>query len=126
MKFYGSITNRLEEQMVGRPSPVVGIGGYLSYWSDRNPYYVESIEYYKNGNIKALNLIAPKCHSKACYSNDWEIETFEQTIARAKKGEYMDRRIVWKTRSGSYTVNGLKDGTPFLIGHCDKYYDYEF
>lgn len=126
MKFYGSITNRLEEQMIERPTPVVGIGGYLSYWSNRNPYYVESIEYFKNGNIKALNLIAPKCYSKGEYSNNWDIETFEETMARAERGEYMGRKVVKKTRSGAYTTTGTKDGTPYLVGHCDKYYDYEF
>lgn len=129
MNWYGSVENRIAETMTGRPEPKIGLGGYLSFWSDRQPYYIENIDYYKNGNIKSLKLVEPIYrHKGEAYmgNNNWDIETWEQTKSRIDKGEPLRRETVKKTRGGKWTTDGTKKGTPYLIGKVEKYYDYEY
>ena len=108
MKLYGNLMNRFME-CKQEIIPEVGMGATELSYSDRNPYTIIEV-------ISKNKIIVQEDNAKLIgepYSQEWEITPNPkgkiETLIQTKRG--------WKI---------LKGCTRFIIGHREKYFDYEF
>ena len=86
MKWYGSVTNRIEENRQYVPSIEVGTGVTEYLYTDRHPYEVTKVIDQKHVYIRPMGY---KCVGGA-YSNDWELYSLpdDPEIYLTKRGKY--------------------------------------
>jgi len=118
MRWYGSVQNRLAENMTGQPKPQVGMGATECLWSDREPY--EIIEVKDERHITVRRMAAKRIDNNGMsecqeyeYSSDpnGSIHNLFFTKQGRWREKYADR---------SLGCNG------WFIGFAEKYYDYSF
>lgn len=106
---HGSFQNRMME---GKQdiTPEIGMGATKLSYSDRDPYTI--IEIISKNKIVVQEDDAENI-GEVCYDQNWRItpnpKGHKITLINTKKG--------WKVLGGC---------TRFIIGHREKYYDYEF
>ena len=106
---HGSFQNRMME---GKQEiiPEVGMGATELGYSDRNPYTIVEII---SKNKIVVQADDAENVGEVCYDQNWKITPnpngHKKTLIQTKKG--------WKVFKGC---------TRFIIGHREKYYDYEF
>lgn len=116
-RWYGSISNRIEENKMYCKTIEIGTPVTRYYWSDREPYEVVAIVNQKHLFLRKMDAIA--CGEPM--SNTWQIVSnpTNQTI------EVMRRYKKW------YQVlhkNGKLEFSELALsfGRAEKYFDYEF
>lgn len=117
-KWYGNLTNRIEEDRQYTPEIKVGTGMTEYLWSDRHAYEVIAVKDQKHVTVREYD---HKLKGDA-FSNDWELisNPENRTKEMNKRGKY------W------YEVHSYADGTKHYerkhvsFGVADYYYDYEF
>ena len=109
MKWYGNLTNRIME---GKQDivPEIGMGATKLSYSDRDPYTI--VEILSKSRI-VVQADRAENVGEVCYDQNWKITPdpngHKLTLINTKNG--------WKV---------LKGCTRFIIGHREKYFDYEF
>lgn len=123
-KFYGSLNNRLMEE-VKNPEPEVGMGVTESMYSDRHAWYVAEITK-KNakGEVTEIRLVRATYKCNDYFAGNWTVFPFEkadveQTIRiKRTRPDKFGRRF--------WTYGGKMEGTKFILGHADEYEDPSF
>ena len=117
-KWYGSVQNRLAENMSGQPKPEVGMGCTECMWSDRHPY--EIIEVIDDRHIVVRSMNARRTDGNGM--SDCQSYEFTSNPDGIIKRLFLTKEGRWRERVGK---NGLGcDG--WFIGFADKYHDYSF
>lgn len=85
-KWYGNLTNRLEENRQFCEEITVGTGMTEYSWSDRHPYEVIAVRDQKHVTVRALD----HKHIGEWYANEWELISNEDnpTMDMVKRGKY--------------------------------------
>lgn len=85
-KWFGSVTNRIEEDRMYCPEIEVGTGMTEYSWSDRHPYEVVEVRDQKHISVREME------HKAAgpCYSNEWKLISDPSKPIRdlVKRGKY--------------------------------------
>ena len=127
MKWYGSVTNRIEERMEGA-KPEVGMGVTEYFWSDREAYEIIEVIDEKHFKMRKYDV---KNVGSGYGDNSWELISNPDGYVY----EMVFRYGKWyeKYQKIYYDENGNKhpDGYGFRkknirIGVADYYYDFEF
>lgn len=127
MKWYGSVTNRIEERIEG-VKPEIGMGVTEYLWSDRNAYEIIDVIDEKHFKMRRYDV---KNIGSGYGDNSWELISNPDGYVY----EMVFRYGKWyeKYQKMNYDENGNKypDGYGFRkmnirIGVADYYYDFEF
>ena len=115
-KWFGSVTNRLEEDRMYCDTIEVGTGVTEYSWSDRHPYEVVAVKDQKHVSVRALD------HEAAgpCYSNDWKLTSNPNNPVYdlVKRGNYW----YWSTTVTLDELNSVK--SPYdLLPICVNGFD---
>ena len=116
-RWYGSLNNRLMENMSGMPAPEVGMGATRCGWSDRNPYEIIEVKDARHITVRTMN-------AKRIDSNGMsECQEYEYTSNPDGVIEhlFLTKQGKWRDRQGR--TLGC-DG--WVIGFAEKYYDFSF
>ena len=118
MHLYGSVTNRLAENMIGRPEPDIGMGATLYMWSDRLPYTIVKVVRFKTGDRagQVSHVHAQKDHATR---TDSRVMSEDQTwdFTPNPNGHIEVFRV---NKAGQLKGNGGTLG----VGHREKYHDF--
>ena len=112
-RWYGSLQNRLEENMVGRPKPEVGMGVTEYFYSDRHAWEVVEVKDDRHITVRRMKY---KCLDY--FAGEWECYPDENgrtaELFLTKKGQ-------WRERYGRSLGTNI-----FGIGHAEEYEDPSF
>lgn len=118
-RLYGSLQNRLAENMVGRPEPQVGLGMTEYLWSDRHAYRIVSIEGYMADKKRPKEIRVVPCwvRCKDFYAGDWEVSMAEEKPEGDGWHRHWDGApmALLRTRKGNWTESGREDSTHFCV-----------
>lgn len=124
MKWYGSVENRIMESAKA-PNPEKKMGVTESMWSDRHAWYIKDIvKCNSKGEAVELLLVKAKTKCRDFYAGDWEVYPYEE--ADFKRTCTIKRTRATKTGQRFWTSNGRIDGTKYILGKADEYYDPSF
>lgn len=122
MRVYGSIMNRIQEEMV-MPEPQVGDGATQFCFSDRHALTIVAV--HKNKAGEAIRVETTRDSAK-------RIDNLGMTDS-GQRYEYTTNpdghRTSWtKRKNGSWVRQGesLAGGSRIGIGHREEYYDFSF
>ena len=127
MKFYGSLTNRLEENKNYAGKDIeVGMYATKYLWSDRAAYEVVEVVNQKNIFVRRLKAIRTDDNGMSeCQDYRFESDTSRRPVElkKGKKGWY----DVWRytDRDGKERCQKHEDWN-ISFGVADEYYDYSF
>ena len=116
-KWYGSVSNRLEENKMFVDEITVGTGVTEYMWSDRHPYQVVEVIDQKHVYVKPMKhkLVGEP------YTNNWELSLYEEAPPRllTKWGKYW----YWTRRNNLNHI--FRERANVSFGVAEYYYDYE-
>ena len=117
-KWYGSVTNRIEENRMFCDEIKVGTGVTEYDWSDRHPYEVTEVIDQKHVKVRMMDhkgIGEP-------YSNEWELisNPKHSEVLLNKRGNYWYKVYVGSDGKKTYCRTNVS------FGRAEYYYDYEF
>ena len=117
MRYYGSLTNRIEER-VKSATPEIGMGVTEMMYSDRVPYEVIAIKDARHITVRVLDA---KRIDKNGMSECQEYE-YKSNEQNACVNLFLTKQGVWREK---YRDRSLGCNI-FVIGYAEKYHDYSF
>ena len=155
-KWYGNLSNRIEENRQFCDEIKVGTGMTRYSWSDRHAYEVIAVKDQKHVKVREYDHKRPDTEKDYSYSNEWVLvsNVNNPVIEMVKRGKYwytvstctveqakeilaktdnIDERL-WACHNGfdlTAIVESGKDKVKYhrqnvSFGVADYYYDYEF
>lgn len=132
-RWYGSLNNRLEEGMVGRPEPAVGLGMTEYGYSDRHAYRIVRILAYMADKKRPKEVLLEPCWVR---SHGWPDGGFDVSM-EAEKPQDEEGKAPWvknggsfsvyRTRKGNWTETGKEEGNKYCVTHNpSEYFDPSF
>lgn len=118
-RWYGSVTNRIDENRMFCPTIEVGTGVTEYLYSDRNAYEVTRIIDQKHVYIREYD-VKPAGEPM---SNNWDLISNPNNIEIEVKFRYKNWHKVFRDEKGKIT--GYRKMN-LSFGRADYYYDYEF
>ena len=117
-KWYGSITNRIDENKMYTPIIKVGTPVTEYLWSDREPYEVTKVISQKHIFMRRFDYKA----TGAPMSNTWELISNPNNPDLELRFRYGHWYQVLKSLTGKTVFSKMN----VSFGIAEKYYDYEF
>ena len=149
MKFYGSLSNRIEENHMYCDEIKVGTGVTEYFWSDRHAYEVVAVKDQKHVTVRALD---HRHVGNGSMDNNWELVSNESNPTKEleRRGDIwywsstltaddvkgIDDDLHWKLRVAlaGFDIDKIREKgkqtkrtrANVSFGVADYYYDYEF
>jgi hypothetical protein len=127
MKWYGSVQNRLAEQVECKDEIVVGMYATEYLWSDRHAWEVIKVTNQNRITLRRLKAI----RTDKNYMSDCQDYRFESNLngeiaelKRTPKGKW-NRLYTYTDENGKERINH-KEKFSVSFGEADEYYDYSF
>lgn len=115
-RWYGSVQNRIEEQM-RTIKPEVGMGATMMGYTDRTPYEIIEVKDERHITVRALNYKRIDTNGMS-ESQEYEYTSDENN---ATSRLFLTKQGQWRER-----YNDRSLGRTFVIGYAEKYHDFSF